>query len=102
MCNRANMRFNSYDGHAVPGFFANMFASDTFLTAYKARWEALKTGILADAFARLDAYVSQTAIALENEATRWQPIRRYDTEIQSLKAWLTERIGKYSSVLEQY
>jgi hypothetical protein len=102
MCSGTNMRFNNYDGKAIPGFFANMFASDTFRTAYKARWESLKTGILADAFARLDTYVSQTAIALENDATRWPPIRRYDTEIQSLKAWLTERIGKYSSVLEQY
>lgn len=102
MCNGANMRFNNYDGHAVPGFFANMFANETFLTAYKSRWETLKTGILADAFAKLDAYVSQTAIALENDATRWPPIRRYDVEIQSLKAWLTERIDKYSRVLAQY
>ena len=102
MCNGANMRFNSYDGRAVPGFFANMFANGTFLAAYKARWESHKTGILADAFAKLDAYVSQTAIALENDATRWPPIRRYDVEIQSLKAWLTERIDKYSRVLAQY
>ena len=102
MCNGANMRFNNYDGHAVPGFFANMFANETFLAAYRARWETLKTGILEDAFARLDTYVSQAAIVLENDATRWPPVRRYDVEIQSLKAWLTERIGKYSSVLEQY
>lgn len=87
---------------AVPGFFTNMFTNETFLTAYKSRWETLKTGILADAFARLDTYVSQTAIALENDATRWPPIRRYDVEIQSLKAWLTERIDKYSRVLAQY
>ena len=87
---------------AVPGFFTNMFANETFLAAYKSRWRSLKTGILTDAFARLDTYVSQAAIALENDATRWPPIRRYDTEIQSLKAWLTERIDKYSSVLAQY
>lgn len=79
-----------------------MFTNETFLTAYKSRWETLKTGILADAFARLDTYVSQTAIALENDATRWPLIRRYDVEIQSLKAWLTERIDKYSRVLAQY
>ena len=102
MCNGANMRFNSYDGHAVPGFFANMFASETFLATYKARWEMLKVGILEDAFTKLDAYVLQTAAALENDVTRWPPIRRYDTEIQSLKAWLTERVSKYSRVLEQY
>lgn len=87
---------------AVPGFFTNMFANETFFAAYKSRWEMLKTGILEDAFARLDAYVTQTAIALENDATRWPPIRRYDVEIQSLKTWLTERIGIYSSVLAQY
>ena len=102
MCNGTNMRFNSYDGRAVPGFFANMFANETFLAVYKARWESLKTGILDDAFTKLDAYVLQTAIALENDATRWSPIRRYDVEIQSLKAWLTERIDKYSRVLAQY
>jgi hypothetical protein len=62
----------------------------------------LKVGILEDAFTKLDAYVLQTAIALENEATRWPPIRRYDTEIRSLKAWLTERVGKYSDALERY
>ena len=87
---------------AVPGFFTNMFANETFFAAYKSRWEMLKTGILEDAFTRLDTYVSQTAIALENDATRWPPIRRYDVEIQSLKTWLTERIGIYSSVLAQY
>jgi hypothetical protein len=102
MCNGANMRFNSYDGRAVPGFFANMFANGTFLAAYKARWESHKTGILADAFAKLDAYVSQTAIALENDATRWPPIRRYDTEIQALKKWLAERADNYNSVLANY
>ena len=102
MCNGANMRFNSYDGRAVPGFFANMFANGTFLAAYRARWDSHKTGILADAFAKLDAYVSQTAIALENDATRWPPIRRYDTEIQTLKKWLAERADNYSSVLAQY
>ena len=87
---------------AVPEFFTNMFANETFFAAYRARWETLKTGILEDAFTRLDTYVSQTAIALENDATRWPPIRRYDVEIQSLKTWLTERIGIYSSVLAQY
>ena len=102
MCNGTNMRFNNYDGRAVPGFFANMFANGTFLAAYRARWESHKTGILADAFAKLDAYVSQTAIALENDATRWPPIRRYDTEIQTLKKWLAERADNYSSVLMQY
>ena len=102
MCNGINMRFNNYDGNAIPGFFANMFASDTFLTTYRARWETLKAGILEDAFARLDTYVSQAKIALENDATRWPPIRRYDVEIRSLKAWLTERANKYSSVLGQY
>lgn len=102
MCNGANMRFNSYDGRAVPGFFANMFANGTFLATYRARWESLKTGILADAFAKLDAYVSQTAIALENDATRWPPIRRYDTEIQMLKKWLAERADNYSNVLANY
>ena len=102
MCNGANMRFNSYDGRAVPGFFANMFANGTFLAAYRARWDSHKTGILADAFAKLDAYVSQTAIALENDATRWPPIRRYDTEIQTLKKWLAERADNYSNVLANY
>ena len=102
MCNGTNMRFNNYDGNAVSGFFVNMFASNAFFTAYKSRWESLKAGILEDAFARLDTYVSQTAIALENDATRWPPIRRYDVEIQSLKAWITERANKYSSVLGQY
>ena len=52
MCNGTNMRFNNYDGRAVPGFFANMFANGTFLAAYRARWESHKTGILADAFAK--------------------------------------------------
>ena len=102
MCNGTNTRFNNYDGRAVPGFFANMFANGTFLAAYRARWESHKTGILAEAFAKLDAYVSQTAIALENDATRWPPIRRYDTEIQTLKKWLAERADNYSSVLMQY
>ncbi|MBR4558362.1 MAG: CotH kinase family protein [Fibrobacter sp.] len=102
MCNGANMRFNSYDGRAVPGFFANMFTNGTFLATYRARWESHKTGILADAFAKLDAYVSQTAIALENDATRWPPIRRYDTEIQMLKKWLAERADNYSNVLANY
>ncbi|SHK77882.1 CotH protein [Fibrobacter sp. UWOV1] len=102
MCNGTNTRFNNYDGRAVPGFFTNMFANGTFLAAYRARWESHKNGILADAFAKLDAYVSQTAIALENDATRWPPIRRYDTEIQTLKKWLAERADNYSSVLMQY
>jgi hypothetical protein len=102
MCNGTNTRFNNYDGRAVPGFFTNMFANGTFLAAYRARWESHKNGILADAFAKLDAYVSQTAIALENDATRWPPIRRYDTEIQTLKKWLAERADNYSSVLAQY
>lgn len=102
MCNGTNMRFNSYDGRAVPGFFANMFANGTFLAVYKARWESLKTGILEDAFTKLDAYVSQAKIALENDASRWPPIRRYDVEIQALKKWLAERADKYSSVLANY
>lgn len=102
MCAGTNMRFNDYDGNAIPGFFVNLFANETFLNTYKTRWESLKASILDIVFSKLDSYISQSAQALENDAQRWPPIRRYDVETQSLKNWLTERIEKYSSVLKNY
>lgn len=86
-------------GWVVSGFFINLFANEKFLDAYKARWNALKTGILTDVFAKLDGYMAQTQKALENDAAKWPPIRSYSEEVQSLKSWLTERVNRYESVL---
>ncbi|WP_083585428.1 CotH kinase family protein [Fibrobacter sp. UWT2] len=102
MCAGTNMRFNDYDGNAIPGFFVNLFANETFLNTYKTRWESLKASILDIVFSKLDSYISQSAQALENDAQRWPPVRRYDTEIQSLKNWLQERIENYSRILDNY
>ena len=93
---------SNYDGNAVSGFFVNMFANADFLNAYKARFAELQAGILDDAFAKLDAYVTSTRMALDNDAVRWPPVRPYASEIQSLKQWLTERVSQYAGVVQGY
>lgn len=97
-----NFGSNNYDGYAVPGFFVNLFSNEEFLAAYKMRFEQIKSTLLENTFSKLDSYIAETSVALENDAKKWQPVRPYNTEIVSLKNWLTLRLNSYSSILQEY
>lgn len=92
----------TWDGYGESGFFTNMFSSEEFLAAYKARWNELKDVLLDYATANLDGYVALCQNALENDAARWQPKRSYATDVAALKSWLQKRIADYSNVVAAY
>lgn len=100
---------NSWDGWGASGFFTNLFGNEEFLAAYKARWNAIKGGLLNDAFAKLDTYANTNAKAMANDAARWEwPSKKnntgksYDAAIANMKDWLTTRVNSYTSVVEGY
>ena len=100
---------SSWDGYGVGGFFTNLFANAEFLSAYKSRWAELSGGMLTNVFAKLDEYASKNAMAMENDANRWEwPSKRnntgknYTQAIADMKSWLSARAQSYSGIVNGY
>lgn len=86
----------------ISGFFVNMFSSQEFVSAYKARWNEISLNMLTDVFAKLDDYVLHTSSAMERNAAKWPIDKTYSTEIQNMKTWLTNRVSSYTNVVAGY
>ena len=78
----------------VPQFFTDLFGCPEFVTAYKARWAAVKDSIVSHAWGECMKYVEHLRSdgAMEREADRW-PIRgkKFETELEKMHQWLENR-----------
>ncbi len=86
----------------LSGFWVNMFSSSSFVSAYKSQWNAVSSGMLAYAMEQLDDYVLHCADAMKRNDDRWPIYPTYETEIDNLRSWLTERFELYNSVVSAY
>jgi hypothetical protein len=86
----------------ISGFFVNMFGNAQFLSAYRARWNELKPGMLDHCFAQLDDYALHCDSAMANNAKRWPIGKDHKAELEKLKDWLTTRSENYTTILKDY
>ncbi|HSQ41895.1 MAG TPA: CotH kinase family protein [Fibrobacteraceae bacterium] len=86
----------------IPGFFVDMFASESFVDAYQTRWNEVGTGMLEYVDQQLDDYVQHCDSAMARNAARWPIDKDYTTEIANLRSWLATRVSNYSSVVSGY
>jgi hypothetical protein len=90
----------------VPAYWRSLWADDGFRHAWKCRYQALRTGALADATfdARITAWVAFTAAARARDQARWPTIGvhvypnctdqpSYDAEIAYLRGFITARLA---------
>lgn len=85
-------------GYKVPLFFTRMFKNKTFVAQYKARWNELMTDLPGDISEYIDKTKEENADAMERDFQRWPIDKDYDTEIEKLKKWLTNRFGYVTTV----
>jgi hypothetical protein len=86
----------------ISGFFVNLFGNAQFVSAYKARWNELKPGMLNHCFAQLDNYALHCDSAMVNNAKRWPIGKDHKIEVDKLKTWLTVRSENYTNILKDY
>jgi hypothetical protein len=86
----------------ISGFYVDLFADASFVSAYKTRWAEVKTGMLSYCFARLDDYALHCETAMMNNSKRWPIGKDPVTELGALKTWLTTRANAYDAVVKMY
>lgn len=99
----SNPAKHPYDAYNyISGFFVNMFNSEKFVKAYKARWDELNPGMIDYCLNKLDEYETQCDSAMARNAERWPIGKSYSREIERMRTWLTKRADSYDSVVDEY
>lgn len=93
---------NHKNGYRVSGFFTQMFRNNQFVLEYKARWNEVKDVIFEHAWEVMEKYITSLQDAMARDYERWPIDRHYNTEIDRMKNWLSNRVPYLTSVINNY
>ena len=94
--------YNRIGGYRVSRFFSEMFKSRQFVTAFKARWNEVKAGIVQENWKVMEDLVRVAKPAMARDFERWPIDKHYNTEISRMKLWLNNRVTHLNRVINNY
>ena len=93
---------NHQNGYRIPKFFTQLFRNKQFVREYKTRWTGVKDSIFEHSWQKMDAYLIGLEEAMARNFERWPTDKNYQTEIDRMKAWLSNRVPYLTSVITAY
>ena len=93
---------NHRGGYRISDFFTKLFRNKQFVEEYKNRWNEIKDELLEHAWAEMEKYILHLDDAMQRDFERWPIDRNYNTEINRMKSWLTERVAFLTTVINNY
>jgi hypothetical protein len=93
---------NHTNGYSVSDFFTRMFSNIQFVREYKARWNEVKDSVFNHTWGVTEEYVPYLQDAMARDFTRWPIDRNYNTEINRMENWLSERVTYLTTVINNY
>ncbi|MBN2761659.1 MAG: CotH kinase family protein [Bacteroidales bacterium] len=89
-------------GYRISGFFTQMFRNHQFVSDYKARWNEIKDSVFEHAWAIMEEYEMSLQDAMARNLQRWPIDKHYNTEIDKMEDWLSERVPYLTTVINSY
>lgn len=89
-------------GYQVPKFFVDLFKNKRFVTEYKARWKEVRELVMSDFWETTSLYAEGAADAMKRDFNKWPIDKKYATEIERMKTWLSQRCNYLDTVIANY
>lgn len=86
----------------LPKFFVDLFKNKRFVTEYKARWKEVKELVMSDFWETTALYAEGAADAMKRDFNKWPIDKKYATEIDRMKTWLSQRCNYLDTVIANY
>ncbi len=93
---------NHRGGYRISDFFTKLFRNKQFVEEYKNRWNSIKNEILVHVWGEMEKYTLSLEDAMERDYEKWSIDRYYDTEINRMGDWLSDRIPILMEVVNNY
>jgi hypothetical protein len=93
---------NHANGYRVPGFFTQLFRNAQFVQEYKNRWNEVKDSIFEHSWQKMESYALCLQEAMARDFQRWPIDKDYNTEIERMENWLSDRVAFLTSVINAY
>lgn len=95
--------YGCYDRN-IPYFFTDLFGCREFVQLYKDEWTAISDSLISRNWAIMERYLDGLRQgAIQRDMERW-PIagKHFETEVASMKKWLTNRVAYLNTVIAAY
>ena len=93
---------NRIGGYQVPKFFVDLFKNKRFVTEYKARWKEVRALVMPEFWETTALYAEGAADAMKRDFNKWPIDKKYATEIERMKTWLSQRCNYLDTVIANY